>query len=318
MVDRLANTYDESCNDGFKAKVQAGVPGTNFNGGGVPDDVVMPDTGQIQVTLDGAVATVTLRQDGKFNAMSRAMWRALREVFVSLPANDAIRCIVVRGHAGHFCAGGDISEYVAFRFERDSLSAFHEAEVWGALHAMLECDIPIVAGIDGNCMGAGLEIASCCDIRIATAGARFGAPIARLGFPMAPRELDLVMRAVGPTAARQILFEADVMDAQRMHGLGFLTRVVDDNRLEVELQQTLQRICALAPQAARMNKRSIRALQFAQTGDTAGDSPSSATASVVKAQAVLDSLAVTAYDYADSPEHREGISAFLAKRRPQF
>ncbi len=281
---------------------------------GVSDESVMPGAAQVQVALEGPLATVTLRQDGKFNAMSRAMWRALRDTFLTLPKNDAIRCVVVRGHAGHFCAGGDISEYVSFRFDRASLESFHEREVWGALQAMLDCDIPIVAGIDGNCMGAGLEIASCCDIRIATAGARFGAPIARLGFPMAPRELDIVMRAVGPAAARQFLLEADVLDAQRLHTLGFLTRVVDDAQLDAQLLLSQQRICTLAPQAARLNKRTIRALQIAQMGQM----PGGVGASVAKEPTVLDRLAATAYDYADSPEHREGIGAFLAKRRPQF
>jgi len=274
----------------------------------------MPGAGQVQVLVDGPLATVILRQDGKFNAMSRAMWRALRDAFASLPKSDAIRCIVVRGHGAHFCAGGDISEYVSFRFERASLSNFHEREVWDALQAMLDCDIPIVAGIDGNCMGAGLEIASCCDIRMATAGARFGAPIARLGFPMAPRELDLVMRAVGPMTARQFLLEADVLDAHRMHALGFLTRVVGDAEFEARVQQTQQRICALAPLAARMNKRSIRALLIAQ----AGHAPMGLAGAAAKEQPVLDCLVAKAYDYADSPEHREGIGAFLAKRRPQF
>lgn len=281
---------------------------------GVSGNCAMPAAGQVHVVVDGALATVTLHQDGKFNAMSRAMWRALREAFVSLPAHDAIRCVVVRGHAGHFCAGGDISEYVSFRFNRASLATFHEHEVWGALQAMLDCDIPIVAGIDGNCMGAGLEIASCCDIRLATAGARFGAPIARLGFPMAPRELDLVVRAVGPVAARQFLLEADVLDAQRLHALGFLTRVVDDGALDDQVRLAQQRICALAPQAARMNKRTIRGLQNAQLQTLPGDEHTSAA----KELRLLDRLAATAYDYADSPEHREGIGAFLAKRRPQF
>jgi enoyl-CoA hydratase len=71
---------------------------------------------------------------------------------------------------------------------KPALRAFHEDDVWGGLQAMLDCDVPIVAQIEGNCMGAGVEIASCCDIRIAGATAKFGAPIAKLGFPMAPRE----------------------------------------------------------------------------------------------------------------------------------
>ena len=78
---------------------------------------------------------------------------------------------------------------------------------------MLDCDVPIIAQIDGNCMGAGVEIASCCDIRVASEAARFGAPIAKLGFPMAPREAALVMRAVGELTAREMLLSAGVLDA---------------------------------------------------------------------------------------------------------
>ena len=114
--------------------------------------------------------------------MSRAMWRELRAVFEALPQNSALGCVLIRGEGGHFCAGGDISEYAGFRFAEATLRDFHENEVWGGLQAMLDCDLPIVAQIEGNCMGAGLEIASCCDLRLASVSARFGAPIARLGF----------------------------------------------------------------------------------------------------------------------------------------
>jgi enoyl-CoA hydratase len=93
-----------------------------------------------------------------------------------------------RGGRRIFCAGGDISEYAVVPLRRASLREFHENEVWGALQAMLDCDVPMVAQIEGACMGAGLEIASCCDMRIAGDTAKFGAPIAKLGFPMAPRE----------------------------------------------------------------------------------------------------------------------------------
>jgi enoyl-CoA hydratase/carnithine racemase len=95
------------------------------------------------------------------------MWRALRAVFQQIQLDGTIACVVVRGE-GHFCAGGDISEYAGFRFEESSLRDFHENDVWGGLQAMLDCDVPIVAQIAGNCMGAGVEIASCCDIRMAT------------------------------------------------------------------------------------------------------------------------------------------------------
>lgn len=257
----------------------------------------MTVAGQVHCEFDGALARVCLSNDGKFNAMSRAMWRSLRAIFLDLQNQQDLRCVTVRGVDGHFCAGGDIAEYPEFRFNESALRAFHEDEVWGGLSAMLDCDLPIVACIEGHCMGAGMEISSCCDIRLASASARFGAPIARLGFPMAPREAAQVVRAAGELTAREMLLGAVVLDAAEMKGRGFLNQVAPQEELVHAVEQRLERMTRLAPQAARMNKQALRALAH-------GDGVSAAS---------LDS-----YRYADSAEHREGIAAFLAKRPPQF
>ena len=254
------------------------------------------------------VVVVTLRHTGRLNAMSRAMWRQLRSVFESIQRNPEARCVLIEGEGGAFCAGGDISEYPAFRFDAAQLRDFHENDVWGGLSAMLACDVPIVARIAGACMGAGVEIASCCDIRIAATGARFGAPIARLGFPMAPREAQLVAGAVGELTARQMLLEAATFSAPDMLARGFLSRVVPDELLQAEALATAQRVAALAPQAARLNKQTLRALKVPPALDD-------------KAQTAIKMIAnsgVDPYAYADSAEHREGIHAFLAKRPPAF
>lgn len=269
---------------------------------------------------DAGVVRVTLRHSGRLNAMSRAMWRQLRAVFTDLQQRTDVRCVLIEGDGEAFCAGGDISEYPAFRFDAALLRDFHENDVWGGLAAMLACDVPIVARIAGACMGAGVEIASCCDIRIAGAGARFGAPIAKLGFPMAPREAQLVAGAVGALTARQMLLEAATFGAADMAQRGFLSRVVDDAALEAEALATARRIAALAPGAARLNKQTLRALQAAQ-----GLEPNQAPALVPPAPAAIESVANEAlhalpdpYAYADSAEHREGITAFIAKRSPVF
>jgi enoyl-CoA hydratase/carnithine racemase len=237
---------------------------------------------------------------GKLNAMSRAMWRELRAVFSLIQQDSALRCVLVRGEDGHFCAGGDISEYAGFRFEPASLRDFHENDVWGGLQAMLDCDVPIVAQIEGHCMGAGVEIASCCDIRIAADTARFGAPIARLGFPMAPREAALVMRAAGELTAREMLLSAAVLDAAEMKQRGFLNQVILAAELRAAVLKRVQCISQLAPGAARQNKASFRVL-----------------APVLPAQAATELIA-TAYAYAACAEHREGIAAFVEKRQPHF
>ena len=176
---------------------------------------------------------------------------------------------------------------------------------------MLDCDVPIVAQIDGNCMGAGVEIASCCDIRIASDAARFGAPIARLGFPMAPREAQLVIREAGALTAREMLLEAAVLDAPVMLQRGFVNRVVAADQCAAQALAAARRISTLAPAAARMNKQTIRAL----------NEPNEPLAPEIRAQGAMHSIvkiAQTAYRYADSPEHREGIQAFVEKRPPNF
>lgn len=257
-------------------------------------------SGKIALEISEFQATVTLSHAGKFNAMSRVMWRELRAVFETIQQRRDVRCVRVQGENGHFCAGGDISEYAGFRFQEVSLRDFHENDVWGGLQAMLDCDVPIVAQIEGNCMGAGVEIASCCDIRIAADTARFGAPIARLGFPMAPREAALVMRAVGELTAREMLLSAAVLDAAEMKQRSFLNQVVAASDVSAVVQERVRRICQLAPQAARLNKASFRAL-----------------AHVPLALPAINLIA-TAYDYAASDEHREGIAAFIDKRPPVF
>ena len=254
-------------------------------------------SGHVRLLIDSAVALVTLSNPAKFNAMSRSMWREMRQVFADLQQRTDVRAVLVAGEGGHFCAGGDIAEYTDFRFHPEGLRDFHENDVWGGLSAMLACDLPIVVQIEGNCMGAGVEIASCCDVRIAGQGARFGAPIAKLGFPMAPREAELVVREVGLATARQMLLEAAVLDAPTMLVRGFVQAVLHDADVPAEALQRAQRITRLAPQAARLNKRALRAL-----------------ADGLGAVALLP----TAYQYADSAEHREGIAAFLAKRPPNF
>lgn len=257
-------------------------------------------TGQVRLAITDSIARVTLSHPGKLNAMSRVMWLELREVFERIQHDAALRCVVLAGEGGNFCAGGDISEYADFRFEEASLRHFHDEQVWGGLQAVLDCDVPIVAQIEGACMGAGLEIASCCDLRLAGASARFGAPIAKLGFPMAPREMALVIGAAGELSAREMLLAATVLDAATAAQRGFLNRVLPDDEVADEVAAIAGRVSRLAPQAARLNKQSFRALAHMQHAQTATD------------------LIANAYHYAACAEHREGVMAFVEKRSPQF
>jgi enoyl-CoA hydratase/carnithine racemase len=246
------------------------------------------------------VLRVELLNPGKQNAISVAMWRELRALFASLQAEapeQAPRAVLITGAGGHFAAGADIEEFPQFRFHEDTLRDYHEDVIAPALQALLDCDIPVVARIEGSCVGGGLEIAACCDLRIAAASARFGAPIARLGFPMAPGELLALSRVVPAATLRELLLEARLLDAPTALARGLVHRVVDDSQLDTETEATLQRIVSLSPHAARLNKQTLR--QIARGGPTSDERRHH-------------------FAYAGHPEHREGIEAFLAKRPPNF
>lgn len=260
--------------------------------------------GSITLSTEGAaqhgVARLTLANAGKHNAIDIAMWRELRAVFErlqALPADEAPRVIVVSGAGGQFASGGDIAEFVDFRFDEARLCDFHEQIVAPALAAMLACDIPLLAAIAGACIGGGLEIAACCDIRIAAEGSRFGAPIAKLGFPMAPCELKLLSGVVATPLLREMLLEARLFDASRALQCGLIHAVAPAAELADLVAQRAAQIAMLSPQAARINKRTLR--QIAAGGPSGPERRAH-------------------YAYADSHEHREGVQAFLQKRAPRF
>jgi enoyl-CoA hydratase len=246
------------------------------------------------------VARVVLSNPGKLNAIDIGMWRELRARFEHiqrLPLDAAPRAVIVCGAGGQFASGGDINEFAEFRFHEDALHDFHENTVAPALQALLDCDIPLLAQIDGACIGGGLEIAACCDIRLCGESSRFGAPIAKLGFPMAPGELQRLSAVFAAPVLREMLLEARLIDAHEALRVGVVHAVVADAEVAAQALQRAERLAALSPQAARINKRTLR--QIAAGGPNAAERRAH-------------------FAYADTAEHREGIHAFIAKRPPSF
>src|SRR5207253_4196967 len=193
-----------------------------------PASILLHMAGTIRLDNLGPWARVTLANAGKLNAIDIAMWRELRAVFERLQAlapADAPHAVVVCGADGQFASGGDIVEFADFRFDEARLHDFHESVVAPALHAVLDCDIPVFAQIEGACIGGGLEIAACCDIRVCGEASRFGAPIAKLGFPMAPGELAVVSRVVSAPVLREMLLEARLFDARQALAAGLVHEV---------------------------------------------------------------------------------------------
>lgn len=259
-----------------------------------------PTPGHISVTKDNAVATVFIDHADKLNALTVAMWRDLARVMRELSADDALRCVVLRGAGDKaFAAGADIVEFASVRNTREQGVVYHRQHVHGALQAVAECRHPVVAMIHGACVGGGLELACLCDLRIAGESGRFGVPINRLGFSIAYDELVAVLPLMGRAAALEILVEGRVWDAREAYEKGLLTRVVADEQLAVEVQSTVDRICAGAPLVARWHKQFIRRL-----------TPS---AESLTAREIDDS-----FGYFETADFREGYAAFMQKRKPNF
>jgi enoyl-CoA hydratase/carnithine racemase len=246
---------------------------------------------------DGAIATVTLFNPDKLNALNAFMWRRLRETFAGLGADESLRCVILRGEGAAFAAGGDLEEFRTARADVDSALAYHEA-VGEALTAIESCPHPTVAAILGPCVGGGLEIACACDLRIAGEGAKFGAPIMKLGFSMYPGELAGFLKLAGPAVAKEILLEGRLLNAAEAYAKGLLTRVVADATLPAEAAATAARIAAGAPLVARWHKQWIARLLE--------DRP--LTAEEKRAS----------FAFLDTQDYAEGLAAFLEKRPPRF
>ena len=246
-----------------------------------------------------SIATVTLSNPKKRNAIDAAMWRELKAVMNKLDGDGSLRCVVIRGAGGAFAAGGDVEEFLTVRDNFEQALQYHGVWVAEALASIVECKHPVVAMIAGPCVGGGLEIASCCDLRIAASSARFGAPIMKLGFTMAATELIGLVALAGPAVALEILLEGRLLSAHEAYEKGLLTRVVDDEDLERESLAAASRIASGAPLVARAHKQLVRRLM--------------AGARAMSDEEVRDNFA-----FLDSDDYREGLKAFLEKRTPQF
>lgn len=247
---------------------------------------------------DDAIATVTLFNPDKLNALNAAMWQQLRVTMLDLAADESLRCIILRGEgSAAFAAGGDIEEFRTARANVDLALAYHE-RVGEALAAIESCPQPTVAAILGPCIGGGLEIACACDLRIAGEAARFGAPIMKLGFSMYPGELSGLLRLAGPAMAKEILLEGALLDAAGAYAKGLVTRVVADADVLEEAHATARRIAAGAPLVARWHKQWI--------------------ARLMDGRPLRDEEKRASFAFLETQDYAEGLAAFLDKRPPRF
>lgn len=252
----------------------------------------------LQKKINEFTVEVILNRPEKINALTKPMWKELGSTFRKLSKDKNLRCIVVRGAGGKsFSPGNDIGE---FEKERSSskLAKAYGKFLHGTLRVIQDCPIPTVALIEGICVGGGMEIAACCDIRICGKSSRFGVPIKRLGLTMAAKELEALLAITNYSTAMEILLEGRIMSSEEAYEKNLVNRVVSDSDVENEAYKTAQLICDGAPKVARWHK------QFAKE--------------IIKTGKVTSKLNNMGYKCYDTEDFQIGYKSFLTKTKPRF
>lgn len=252
----------------------------------------------IYTERDGSVASLVLNRPDKLNALDLPDWRRVGEIMSEFDADDSLRCIVVRGvDARAFSAGADIAGFETHRSTAKQVREY--GRVLGtSLAAISSCRHPVVAAINGVCVGGGLEMSGACDMRICGASSRFGAPINKLGLTMSYAELETLIEIVGGAGLLEMLLAGEVFGAQRAYELGFVSRIVPDETWLEDAYALAHGIAERAPLVNRWHKKFVRRLSR----------PAPLTAEE------LDE----GYAAYETEDYRIGYEAFLAKRKPQF
>lgn len=249
---------------------------------------------------EGGVGIVTFNNPQRHNAVSLDMWEATKRILDDFAADDGVRAVVLTGAGGKaFVSGADISR---FESERASLEAAraYGAKSEAAYASVAEFPKPTIAMIRGYCIGGGLGLASCCDLRIATDDSRFAVPAAKLGLGYGYSGLKRLVDIVGPAFAKEIFYTARQFDAREALAMGLINRAVPSAELETAVKAVTDMICANAP-------LTIQAVKFT-VGEILKDEGKRDVARTVE-------MVEKCFE---SRDYNEGRSAFMEKRKPVF
>jgi enoyl-CoA hydratase len=248
---------------------------------------------------DGGIGWLSFNNPQRRNAISLDMWAGLEDAFSAVQADDAVRVVVMRGAGGKaFASGADISEFGEKRANAEQRKQYGEIAERGRAW-LNRLDKPLIAMVQGFCIGGGLAVSLSADVRFASTGSTFGIPAAKLGLGYEYAGVAALARLVGPSAARDILFSARLFDADEALRLGLVNFVVPEDELETRVRRYAATLAGNAPLTLRAAKAAVNTFErYARTE--------------ASAVAELVDRCFNSEDYA------EGRLAFAEKRAPRF
>ena len=257
-------------------------------------------TDKMRADRQGRVGIMTFNNPEKHNAVSFEMWEAAERILDSFENDPEVRVVVLTGAGGKaFVSGADISKFDSERASEEAVQRYNAMveKVYGRIYRFPK---PTIAMIRGYCLGGGLNLAICCDMRYATEGSRFALPAAKLGLGYGYPGLRRYIETIGPVATKEIFFTARQVNAAEALRWNMLNAVIADDALETTVMGVANTIADNAPLTIATIKHS--------------------TVEILKDQAEHDVAACDAMVAAcfASNDYREGRKAFMEKRTPQF
>jgi enoyl-CoA hydratase/carnithine racemase len=239
-------------------------------------------------------ATITLNRPEKRNALNEPVMKALDEAITSFEDDKDVRAVIIRGAGGSFCSGIDLAEV-------ERLEGGHSpVNIERVFHRLANLPIPTIAAVQGAALAGGCELALHCDLRVAAEDLRMGMSVARVGLVVPYDFIRKLIEIVGPANTAQILYTAEPVDAQRAFGMGMVHQVVTSGKLGESAVSWAERVSANAPLSLRTMKKSMRrALSGAFT-------------------TWHDDILEMGRMVRSSKDAKEGIRAFLEKRKPKW
>ena len=244
------------------------------------------------------IAQITLNRPEARNALDLTMRRELLGVLDEIEADPTSRVVILTGAGGHFCSGGDVK---SMRTRHTAAEGRMRVEALNRMVLRLvDFSRPTIAMVDGYAVGAGTNLALCCDLIVASDRAKFGELFCKIGLAVDGGGTWLLPRVVGMARAKELVFTGDVIDAAEAARLGLVNRVVPAAELESTTRALAEKIAAGPPLALRLDKQMLNR------------AASTDLAAALESEAFSQGLAIA------SADHQEGVAAFFDKRPPKF